>query len=394
MPKPIKIDLGDGNQAAFSSAEELNLWCLQERETWKWLGDQPLADRRLRVVWQQFDAFYQQIQQAAAQHATPDAIADLTAPVQRAFDQFVKTKRVAIRETVHGSRILGILTRLGGTSTDEARARATWAQYHVAALENPEPIGAAFARTAATALFDYHNEQGSEIASELAVRQLLARAASELNANKTALAEATDKNELMQRQWNNAIASKIEELEQQAKAAVSSIEEVQELFRNQMGLQAPVQYWTEKAKKHKDSAKSYKWALIWYSVLALPACLGLYAAAFLVAVGLLGAVAVSVSASLLAFGALALLTTAALWGARIVSRLYLSQQHLGIDADERATMVTTYLALANEKAADEKDRAIVLAALFRPTADGVVKDDGLPMTAPSALFSGLLSPTR
>lgn len=57
-------------------------------------------------------------------------------------------------------------------------------------------------------------------------------------------------------------------------------------------------------------------------------------------------------------------------------------------------MVTTYLALANEGAADEKDRSIVLAALFRPTADGVVKDDGLPMTAPAALFSNMLPSSR
>jgi hypothetical protein len=169
---------------------------------------------------------------------------------------------------------------------------------------------------------------------------------------------------------------------------------LRELFEKQMGLQAPVQYWTDKAQNHRVAASRYKITLIIYSLITLPLCLAAYAGAFLVAMGLLGTVEVSVAASLLAFGALALLTTAVVWGARIISRLYLSQQHLSIDADERATMVTTYLALANERAADEKDRAIVLAALFRPTADGVVKDDGLPMMAPSALFSSMLGPTR
>ncbi len=42
-------------------------------------------------------------------------------------------------------------------------------------------------------------------------------------------------------------------------------------------------------------------------------------------------------------------------------------------------MITTYLALINEGgAATDKERALVLAPLFRPTEDGLVKDDGAP----------------
>ena len=39
-------------------------------------------------------------------------------------------------------------------------------------------------------------------------------------------------------------------------------------------------------------------------------------------------------------------------------------------------MATTYLALTRDQAADEKDRHIILSALFRNSSDGIVRDDG------------------
>ena len=76
-------------------------------------------------------------------------------------------------------------------------------------------------------------------------------------------------------------------------------------------------------------------------------------------------------------GAALLGTTVYLWIARIVVRLFLSEIHLGMDARERVVMVDSYLALLNkdEGAIDNEHRTIILSALFRPTQDGIVKDD-------------------
>lgn len=97
------------------------------------------------------------------------------------------------------------------------------------------------------------------------------------------------------------------------------------------------------------------------------------------------------AAGVLFFGALAVWTTGALWATRIMSRIYMSEHHLAVDAGERATMATTYLALTNTRSADEKDRAVVLAALFRPTADGIVKDDPPPLLTPASFLAGWAS---
>ena len=85
-------------------------------------------------------------------------------------------------------------------------------------------------------------------------------------------------------------------------------------------------------------------------------------------------------------------TTFFIWIMRILVRLYLSELHLGIDARERETMLLTYLALTNEGKVEPTDRALVLAPLFRPTADGVVKDDGAPEFGMAAQLSKMAKP--
>ncbi|MNE58137.1 hypothetical protein D3C80_1531500 [compost metagenome] len=64
------------------------------------------------------------------------------------------------------------------------------------------------------------------------------------------------------------------------------------------------------------------------------------------------------------------------WAGRLLTKLYLSQHHLRQDAEERATMTETYLALIENSAASTEDRQVILNALFRNTPDGIVKEEG------------------
>lgn len=81
-------------------------------------------------------------------------------------------------------------------------------------------------------------------------------------------------------------------------------------------------------------------------------------------------------------GSFVLLATLSFWFIRLLVRIFLSNLHLENDAAERVTMAKTYLALLRDGSL-QKDSSIstVLAALFRPTGDGIVKDEGLPPTA-------------
>ncbi|MCS3806663.1 hypothetical protein HNO92_004272 [Chromobacterium alkanivorans] len=71
--------------------------------------------------------------------------------------------------------------------------------------------------------------------------------------------------------------------------------------------------------------------------------------------------------------------TLCFWVIRIGVRMLLSQVHLENDAAERVTMAQTYIALMRRgKLPEGDDLKTVLAALFRPSGDGIVKDEGIP----------------
>lgn len=78
-------------------------------------------------------------------------------------------------------------------------------------------------------------------------------------------------------------------------------------------------------------------------------------------------------------GIFIMLAVLCFWVLRILVRIFLSNLHLENDAAERVTMAKTYLALIRSNSLSKEENInTVLAALFRPTGDGIVKDEGLP----------------
>jgi hypothetical protein len=78
-------------------------------------------------------------------------------------------------------------------------------------------------------------------------------------------------------------------------------------------------------------------------------------------------------------GSFILLATLSFWFIRLLVRIFLSNLHLENDAAERVTMAKTYLALIRDGSLPKGDNiSTILAALFRPTGDGIVKDEGVP----------------
>ncbi|MFB9059723.1 MULTISPECIES: DUF6161 domain-containing protein [Sphingobium] len=166
--------------------------------------------------------------------------------------------------------------------------------------------------------------------------------------------------------------------------AIASIRGVEEGYRTAMGLQAPVEYWRTKAAGHQIAERVAFNRLLWF----FPIAFLVFAISFAGAAALLlQSDSVHQTVYIIVAAGLAALAALIFWIGRLLTKLYLSQQHLRHDAEERAVMTTTYLALTHESAATEEDKKIILAALFRPTVDGLVKDEG-----PSDLtLAGMLS---
>lgn len=74
------------------------------------------------------------------------------------------------------------------------------------------------------------------------------------------------------------------------------------------------------------------------------------------------------------------------FGIRMISRIMFSSFHLARDANERHSLTYFYLALLNDNKVDEKDRQLIMQALFSRADTGLLKTDSSP-TMPSDLTS-------
>lgn len=74
---------------------------------------------------------------------------------------------------------------------------------------------------------------------------------------------------------------------------------------------------------------------------------------------------------------------------------YLSERHLALDAPERRAFAEFYIGLLRQEGVDSnqvnEQRAIIYAALFRPTIDGIVKEEGGLDSALTAALSRFLA---
>ncbi|MBL1435266.1 MAG: hypothetical protein COB08_003580 [Rhodobacteraceae bacterium] len=186
------------------------------------------------------------------------------------------------------------------------------------------------------------------------------------------------------------------ELRQQTKDAVDPLildltkatTTIKETYESKMALQAPIQYWKDKAKSPKRATKWFAALFVLYSGLTL--CLlisfiqsyGNGLQGFIASWSDVGVGAVAPFTGLIGLGMLF---------ARILYRLFASQLHLWNDAHERVVMIQTYLSLAQQGHAKEAFLGALLQRLFSPSADGIVKSD-LGAVGPTDALWKLLGP--
>lgn len=187
-------------------------------------------------------------------------------------------------------------------------------------------------------------------------------------------------------------ADRIRQMTTEFSDAQASIREVENTYKEYMKLRAPVEYWETKADEHKTNRiTAFRNLKIYFAVMALSlAALFAGAGALIYSISQ-GGTANPLSLYLVISAGLAALSTVAFWFGRLLTKLYLSEHHLQTDAQERAVMARTFLALVNEGTASETDKDIILAALFRATQDGIVRDDGPPDLAIQTLAARLLT---
>lgn len=194
--------------------------------------------------------------------------------------------------------------------------------------------------------------------------------------------------------FEEAQLKRTEAWELQRNTAQSELDNIKNTYDQHMAIAAPVDYWETKRKKHRNMTwgsgiavvvgmifvgnfLSSKMESISQSLAVIPpASQPMAASSIQAASTILPTTSASATWQLGTFLMLAVLS---IWAIRLIVRIFLSNMHLENDAGERVTMAKTYLALIrSDSLSKDKNIDSVLAALFRPTGDGIVKDEGLP----------------
>ena len=176
--------------------------------------------------------------------------------------------------------------------------------------------------------------------------------------------------EAQQKRFDTSIAKYDQELKKSLEKTNAELENITRTYDESLALHASVRYWGLQEKYHKRMSIGFGAATI---IVALGVLWGLYEYAdyFLAA----DIKTVQVSKLITA----ATLTTFGIWIVRICANLFMAHMHLRTDAQERRTMMHTYLALLRRGQGPKDDeRQLILQTLFRPSTTGMIKEDAGP----------------
>lgn len=160
------------------------------------------------------------------------------------------------------------------------------------------------------------------------------------------------------------------DLENELTKAKTELENLTKTYDDKLALHAAVKYWGIQLNSHNKKAFHFAIAL------------GI--ATFLVICIIIGFSYLTLDASLKDIHLSKIFTAAALttfgvWLVKILANIFMSHLHLATDAQERRTMIHTYLALTRKgQGPKEEDRQLILQTLFRPSTTDMIKSDQGP----------------
>lgn len=407
MSKALEIDLGElGGSYRFTSPEQVQGWIELERQRWGWLSEAHGRDNfgLASHVTARLNHLRDQVVGAVNQGHPFENLTHLFQEIYVADTG----SRILHSEGDYGRRVIDIRAAHGSLSGSAAYAIAT-------NRTNLGQLGTVAQVTGALAVAAPSLISSDTVARQLAQERrnlrdradrLIEKLEDEAVQRWTQHKEDRLRGRMVAKRWTKrrfgqwqALIGHIArdageaqtEFSQARTATAEEFETLRSTFVEYMRLRAPAEYWKTKATGHKEAEDAARKRLYWY----FP-CLGIgLAVAFSLVAWLLLEFPPSASATPLYFivsAGLGSLAGVSFWVGRLLTKLYLSEHHLRVDAEEREIMTTTYLALTKDQAADERDRQIILTALFRNTPDGIVKDDGMADGTIAALLARVVGP--
>ena len=151
-----------------------------------------------------------------------------------------------------------------------------------------------------------------------------------------------------------------------------NISNLEKLYRENLMLKAPAEYWDEMSIEYNKKAKKSLYIAIGISVVTI-----------LILVALIVFIPETTNAShwfdtIKNTAILTVITSVLIYGLRVAVKLTMSSYHLARDARERKQLTYFYLSLINEDAVSNKERELIITSLFSRSDTGLLKGDSSP----------------
>lgn len=395
-PEPLfSLDLVEnGGTFAPRTLDEATSWIQVETAFWAWIRNQNFGnhDQGLKQALEQLNQALNHAQQAPQyKDSNPQQYQSQISAVENIARNVYVQSRLPHSSTPLAKRIETYRTEVGGPA----------ASFFVSVFV-PPPQGHHFQpqdllgwRGLTEALVERFNlssapQKGRKQAAELSFEQLRIKAEG-LVGEKTATYEALHRDYASladsirtssgehATDFTAAQTQRDEAFDTLVKEHKDEMESLRKTFREEIALRAPAEYWETKRTGHVRMS----WITGVLSFGGIATAAGVLG--WLIH-DLLRTATPGTPPETWRLAILVLISVFAVWGVRLVVRMFLSHLHLSTDAAERVVMVRTYLSLLEgDRLASKEDRQLILQALFRPATDGIVKDEGIPFSLAEVL---------
>lgn len=396
----FELDLGEnGGWLAPTDLTELHRWLDAELQFWQWLprrnfGPHSSAAAEAHAYLVQASNYVDNARNNLA-NQTKEWVASQIESAKAQISTAFITRRLPHSSTTLAKRIQAFLQESGEEATSYYLIPFLGGLNQMQS-QSYSPNTVAGWHGAVAGQIDRHNlvqssKNGRRDAADKALEELRLRATTLVDVKGLAIEELHRSYETLEQDANALLAKQDEAFREEQSGRDSAfdtlkgdhakaMESIRQTFIDGMAMRAPAAYWAEKQAQHARGVQRFTWLTFVGIAVALSA-LGLSVWIMLKSLPTDKSHPPAWQLGVLALGSLLVI-----WALRLIVRMYLSHVHLERDADERIVMVQTYLALLEAKALDSNEhRQLILNALFRPAADGIVKDEALPFSVAEVL---------
>jgi len=375
------LDFGEkGGILEFDNPTKIQEWFSEEVTKWQWMNQiaqtnssfQNLANQQ-----QQIYRFIQSWNQARASNADENPYRN---SVKEYIEQSIRQQSIWLSSSPTGSFILKL-------AQDSSKGPLVAASAYLAlgGAYSPinEPIHPKIYEGAIEGFLFKREIDWAATAHRELLEKLKHQYEENLAGQKKKTIWIEKSNKILNDQFSETLATKAKSLDELHSSQVeefkkliythqTNLESIEKAYDQKLALLKPVKYWNARKISHWKKAEQFAIASLICGVIIF-GVLGWLVYEFFVNVP------PNERPQVWQIGVFSVAAFFSIWFERILVRLFISNMHLSTDAEERVTMLQTYLSIIRQGSEfDPEDKKLILERLFHPAADGLVKDDGAP----------------